>query len=181
MWTRLPRVNQEHIHLWRILGINVALLVVLGRLFLAGQWFDVRATGDATPRSARYATAQFRLNSSWRMSPPRDDGARACVALGDTKAVERLARECVGRHPALVSLTMVPFADYRGSSLNQIGVGRSCKWQLSAGRGATLARREAICCSVRHCLWVRTARLAFLSPYAARGQGVVADRVPGFL
>ncbi|MGO2503629.1 MAG: putative bifunctional diguanylate cyclase/phosphodiesterase [Cobetia marina] len=127
--------------LWRILGINVALLVVLGGLFLAGQWFDVR---EQEMQRLEALDTQLHISTEQLVA----DVAREMMVLErvlheETPRQWRGSLEsALGRHPALVSLTMVPFADYRGSSLNQIGVGRSCKWQLSQAEAQSLPGRS---------------------------------------
>lgn len=129
--------------LWRIFGINAALLVVLGGLYLASQWFDVR---EQEMRRLETLDTQLHISTEQLIS----DVAREMLVLervlsGETDEQWRGSLDsALGRHPALVSLMVVPFADYRGSSLHQIGVGRSCSWQLSQAEAQALPGRSSL-------------------------------------
>ncbi|TVU68314.1 MULTISPECIES: putative bifunctional diguanylate cyclase/phosphodiesterase [Cobetia] len=137
-----PRDGGTH-SLWRIFGINAALLVVLGGLYLASQWFDVR---EQEMRRLEALDTQLHISTEQLIS----DVAREMMVLervlrGESDDQWRGSLEsALGRHPSLVSLIAVPFADYRGSSLRQIGVGRSCSWQLSQSEAQALPGRSSL-------------------------------------
>ncbi|QQK65422.1 EAL domain-containing protein [Cobetia sp. cqz5-12] len=135
-------VNGTH-SLWRIFGLNAALMVVLGGLFLASQWFDVR---EQEMRRLELLDTQLHISTEQLIANvSREMMVLERVLSSEGKEQWRGSLDsALGRHPSLVSLMVVPFADYRGSSLRQIGVGRSCSWQLTQPEAQALPGRSSL-------------------------------------